>query len=328
MAIFFLGIQHQYGRYGLEIDVTRAAELYERAAELGVIDAHYNLGVLYDEETDVEKDTAKAIMHYEAAAMCGHVASRHNLGCKECDVGNYDLALKNWMISATLGYENSLNNVKSFFMNGLATKADYAAALRRYQNAVGEMSRVLTEMRPKQSWRASKVQNRWAGSSPRRAAEAAAQRGGIRCYGHGQYSATDGAHRTPEQATSPYGGACRLPPCPTTPGQRSVDSGLVPIPRRLQPRLPGVARAGSRRLGSGGGRRPSTSSPAPPVPPPPTSRLASFGAVLRSRRGGCDGNSAATRRREYCRNLLIVEGGGGGAGAGRRPGRGGRRWAG
>ena len=140
MAIFFLGIQHQYGRYGLEIDVTRAAELYERAAELGVIDAHYNLGVLYDKGADVEKDTAKAISHYEAAAMCGDVDARYNLGCMEYHDGNDDLALQHWMISAKLGHEISLSNVKSFFMNGLANKADYAAALRGYQNAVEEMS--------------------------------------------------------------------------------------------------------------------------------------------------------------------------------------------
>ena len=33
-----------------------------------------------------------------------------------------------------------MNKVKSFFKKGHATKADYAAALRGYQNAVEEMS--------------------------------------------------------------------------------------------------------------------------------------------------------------------------------------------
>jgi len=44
------------------------------------------------------------------------------------------------MISAKLGEQDSLHSVKSFFMNGLATKADYVAALRGYQNAVEKMS--------------------------------------------------------------------------------------------------------------------------------------------------------------------------------------------
>ncbi|EJK64853.1 hypothetical protein THAOC_14369 [Thalassiosira oceanica] len=125
----------QYGILGLNIssestDVTRAAELYERAAELGVKEAHYNLGALYANGSDVEKDMAKAFRHYEAAAMCGHAPARHNVGSMEYNDGNYDLALQHWMISAKLGHEGSLSYVKRLFMEGLATKADYAAALR------------------------------------------------------------------------------------------------------------------------------------------------------------------------------------------------------
>ena len=140
LAIYNLGNQYDYGLYGLVKDATRAVELYERAAELGVKNAHFNLGCTYAEGTDVEKDMAKAIKHYEAAAMCGHVASRHNLGYEEGMAENYDLALQHFLIAAKLGHENSLSNVKSFFMNGLANKADYAAALRGYQHAIDEMS--------------------------------------------------------------------------------------------------------------------------------------------------------------------------------------------
>ena len=86
------------------------------------------------------KDMAKAFRHYEVAAMGGHVLARHNLGKTEYRAKNHDLALQHWMISAKLGSEGSLSNVKIFFMDGLATKADYAAALRGYQNAVEEMS--------------------------------------------------------------------------------------------------------------------------------------------------------------------------------------------
>lgn len=120
--------------------MTKAAELYERAAELGEKDAHYNLGVLYSQGRGIEKDTAKAMRHWEAAAMCGHAFARHNLACKECLAQNYDLALQHWMIAARLGHETSLNKVKTTFMNGLATKDDYAVALRGYQNAIKEMS--------------------------------------------------------------------------------------------------------------------------------------------------------------------------------------------
>jgi len=140
VAMFHLGTEHEIGSYGLQKDVLRAVELYLHAAELGVNKAHHNLGVLFVEGKVVEKDAAKAFQHYEAAAMCGQVSARHNLGCREYDAGNYDLALQHWMISAKLGHEYSLKNVRIFSMTGLATKADYAAALRGYQNAAEEMS--------------------------------------------------------------------------------------------------------------------------------------------------------------------------------------------
>ena len=88
----------------------------------------------------MEKDTTKAIRQYEAAAMCVRVFARYNLGCLENNNGNHDLALQHWMIAAKLGDQDSLNAVKHLFMKGLATKADYAAALHGYQNAVEEMS--------------------------------------------------------------------------------------------------------------------------------------------------------------------------------------------
>ena len=72
--------------------------------------------------------------------MCGHVSARFNLGYQETDAGHYDLALQHFLISATMGHENSLIMVKRLFMKSLATKPDYAAALRGYQHAVEEMS--------------------------------------------------------------------------------------------------------------------------------------------------------------------------------------------
>ena len=140
VAIYTLGAQYRHGLLGLEKDVTRAVELYERAAELGVKEAHFSLGVFYAEGSDEEKDMDKAFRHYDAAAMSGHVPARYNLGCKEYSAGHCDIALQHYMLSAKLGHEKSLNMVKQMFINGLANKADYAAALCGYQSAIEEMS--------------------------------------------------------------------------------------------------------------------------------------------------------------------------------------------
>ncbi|EJK61239.1 hypothetical protein THAOC_18312, partial [Thalassiosira oceanica] len=127
------------GLYGLEKDVARAVDLYERAAVLGSKHAHMNLGCLYHVGADVEQDAAKAIRHFEAAAVKGDALARCNLGNIEYKAGNYDIALHHFMIAAKMGDQPALSNIKEMFTNGHATKADYAEALRGHQSAVQEM---------------------------------------------------------------------------------------------------------------------------------------------------------------------------------------------
>ena len=139
VAMWNLGNQYADGSYGLEKDVTRSVALYERAAELGVKEAHCKLGYLYGEGAGVEKDTAKAIRHFEAAAIMGDAFARNNIGVLEYEACNHDVAMQHWMIAAKLGHQHSLNSIKGLFMDGFATKADYAEALRGHQSAVEEM---------------------------------------------------------------------------------------------------------------------------------------------------------------------------------------------
>ncbi|EJK62937.1 hypothetical protein THAOC_16433 [Thalassiosira oceanica] len=139
-AIYFMGTQYDCGLMGLEKDVARAVKLYKRAAELGVKEAHFNLGCLYFEGVELPKDTGKAIQHYEVAAMQGHVGSRFNLGCMDCLAGNYDIALQHWMIAANLGLGTALDKIKDMFESDLATEANYMEALRGNQSAIEEMA--------------------------------------------------------------------------------------------------------------------------------------------------------------------------------------------
>ena len=138
-AINHLGEKYFHGELGLTKDAPRAIELYTEAAELGSLDAHYDLGILYYTGKGVEEDKPRGIHHWQQAAMKGDVTSRYNLGAAEQDNGNPQLALQHWMISAKMGYGDSLHNVKEMFKVGQATKAQYAEALLGYRDAVEEV---------------------------------------------------------------------------------------------------------------------------------------------------------------------------------------------
>ena len=68
-------------------------ELWTKAVELGSLDAHHQLGLLYYTGDGVEEDGPRGILHWQQAKMKGHVTSRHNLGCVEYESENYELAI-------------------------------------------------------------------------------------------------------------------------------------------------------------------------------------------------------------------------------------------
>ncbi|EJK74510.1 hypothetical protein THAOC_03807, partial [Thalassiosira oceanica] len=140
VAIHSLGKVYWHGVHGLQKDMRKAVELWTEAAELGSIEALFSLGVLYDRgEGGVEQDMAKAVGFYAKAAIQGHVESRYNLGGCEGQMGNYDRALRHYLISAKMGMKDSVEAIKPMFMDGIATKEQYAQSLRGYQDAVEEM---------------------------------------------------------------------------------------------------------------------------------------------------------------------------------------------
>ena len=122
----------------MQKDIRKTIELWTEAAELGSIQALYSLGVAYERGDGVQQDDAKAAELWTKAAMQGHVESRYNLACEEDEKGNHDCAVRHWLISAKMGHADSLEAIKDMFMEGLATKEQYAQALKGYQDAVEE----------------------------------------------------------------------------------------------------------------------------------------------------------------------------------------------
>ncbi|EJK70688.1 hypothetical protein THAOC_07931, partial [Thalassiosira oceanica] len=138
-AIFLLGHKYRFGELGLQKDVRKAFELYTEAAELGSVNALACLGNVYDRGEGVGQDMSKAAEFYMKAAMQGYVLARANLGVIEGKKGNHDRAVRHYLISAKMGYRDSVEEIMVLYMTGLATREQYLEALKGYQNAVEEM---------------------------------------------------------------------------------------------------------------------------------------------------------------------------------------------
>ena len=104
--------------------------------ELGFAPAYYNIANAYYNSIGVERDTKKAKHYYQLAAVEGHVKARFNLGLLEEKAGNMSRSLKHYMIAAGFGHDKSLKKIREFYVNGDATKDEYAKALRAHQKYI------------------------------------------------------------------------------------------------------------------------------------------------------------------------------------------------
>ena len=131
-----LGWCYFEGIHGMTQDRAKALEFWHRAGELGNASAYYNIGCAYDSGNGAERDLNKAKHFYELAALGGDAMARYNLGWLEEETGNMVTALKHYIISAECGDDLSLKRIKEFYVNGHATKDDYAKALRTHQTYI------------------------------------------------------------------------------------------------------------------------------------------------------------------------------------------------
>ena len=134
-AFFLMGYYYDRGEYGLPQDSAKATELWHKAGKFGY--AHIGHAYYYGE--GVERDTKMASHYHELAAMEGCVDARHNLGANEYSAGNYDKALKHYMIAVRGGHTPSVKAIQQLYMDGYATKDHYVNALRSHQAYVNEI---------------------------------------------------------------------------------------------------------------------------------------------------------------------------------------------
>jgi hypothetical protein len=127
------------GKCYKEGDKEGAFEYWTKAADLGDLDAHYDLGIMYKNGEGVEEDKEKMVYHYEKAAIGGHPIARYNLAAIEGRNGNAGRSAKHYIIAANLGDERSMKTLWAMFKKGDITKEDLNATLRTHQAALDGM---------------------------------------------------------------------------------------------------------------------------------------------------------------------------------------------
>ena len=137
-AFRWLGDSYSHGNNGLQKDLRKAFELYNRGAELGLSMCHAKIAYMYQGE-GVEKDEEKSEHHLMLAAIGGVEQARHMFGDMEVSKGNMDRAMKHYMIAARCGYDESLKNVGEGYKAGHVTKDDYAKTMRAHKQSTEDM---------------------------------------------------------------------------------------------------------------------------------------------------------------------------------------------
>lgn len=127
------------GRGGVAQDFERASFWFREAAQSGIANAAYNLGVLYHQGLGVERDLGKALYWYREAAKKNHPEAQYNLGIAYIEgIGtdyNPQVAAVFFERAAESGIMEAAYNLGLIFENGLLGKAQNEDALYWYKLA-------------------------------------------------------------------------------------------------------------------------------------------------------------------------------------------------
>ena len=134
-ALFEIGKRYTDG-VGYEKDLQKAAEWYERAANLGFAPAQYIIGNFNEKGLGVEQNPVVAAQWYEQAARGGNIIAMHNLAVLTAtpnaltEQPNMNEAFKWFSNAADYGVRDSQVNAGIFHTKGLGTEVNLVEAYK------------------------------------------------------------------------------------------------------------------------------------------------------------------------------------------------------
>jgi TPR repeat protein/serine/threonine protein kinase len=141
VSLFNRGIAYANGD-GVTQDLAEAVRYYQKAADLGHLDAMNNLGLCYENGTGVAKDEEEAVKWYRKAAEAGNVYGIYNLGlCYDNGTGvakNEEEAAKWFRLAAEQGDADAQNSIGVCYQYGMGVTKDASTAVSWYRKAADQ----------------------------------------------------------------------------------------------------------------------------------------------------------------------------------------------
>lgn len=134
-ASFALGFLYESGCGDMPVNYDLARQHYEIAAEQGNVDALFNLGVFYERARGVEQDIEAAMRYYELAAGQDHADAIFNLGLLFQENEDYAKARQYFERAAAKGHAYAHFELGLIYENGHGVPQDYQQAHYHYDIA-------------------------------------------------------------------------------------------------------------------------------------------------------------------------------------------------
>jgi len=158
-----LAEMYAFGRGGVVYDNVEAVKWYRKAAEQGLAEAAYMVGVMYREGNGVGEDDAQAVLWFRKAAEQGYASAQSDLGVMYRDgkgVAKDDAQALLWFHKAAeQGEVSGQNNLAAMYVCGCGVAQDDAKALEWFAKA-GEQPSWGAENMDQSSWMVDKLKVR------------------------------------------------------------------------------------------------------------------------------------------------------------------------
>jgi TPR repeat protein len=161
-----------------DLDLGRKISLYQKAAQKGSAEAHYELGVIFGEDNSFYKNNNLQIYHYKLAAARDFLPAIYNLGWiyqnGDPEVTDYRQAIFWYELAANKNHLGAINNLGEIYLIGQGVDVNKIEALKWFILAINdkfnEPELKINEIRQvishKEYWQAVKEADNWISDRP------------------------------------------------------------------------------------------------------------------------------------------------------------------